>query len=159
MSQDDIETVMAAIGDPDYDHIVTDAAVARLMRLEARLHAAEADNTHNLRRLEELAVKYRESQARLHAAEEEREELRTIRELCIKALVKATGADEDSIREAPLTNAIKSRAELDRLREALERIAAVLLHPNHDSANLAGVRDIARAALTQEESHDSGVES
>lgn len=49
---------------------------------------------------------------------DEVEQLRRIRELCIKALVRATGYSRDAIEDAPLTCAIKHADEVERLRSA-----------------------------------------
>lgn len=48
--------------------------------------------------------------------DDELAQLRRIRELCIKALVRATGYSRDTIEDAPLTSAIRHAEEVERLR-------------------------------------------
>lgn len=53
----------------------------------------------------------------------ENERYGRIRDLLVKAVVRATGAEEDAVREAPLTCAIRHADEVERLRA--ERDSAV----------------------------------
>jgi DNA repair exonuclease SbcCD ATPase subunit len=56
----------------------------------------------------------------------ERDELRRIRELCIKALMRATGDSRDAIEDAPVSRAIKAAERLQAAQTENERFAREL---------------------------------
>jgi hypothetical protein len=63
-----------------------------------------------------------EADAALDRIEAEVERLRAIRDLLVQSVVRATGADEDAVREAPLTCAIRHAEEVERLLKELDRM-------------------------------------
>jgi hypothetical protein len=72
------------------------------------------------------------------------ERLREIRDLLVQSVVRATGADEDAVREAPLTCAIRHAEEVERLRAKVEATERFL-----DFGSRMTVAEL-RAALAEE---------
>ncbi len=140
MSQDDIATVREGLEDLDVPY------AQAFNRLVARLHAAEEEQKFVLDELDVCRKAYRSLEARLHAAEEERDRL--------QALLVENGGNVLRVSEEVVLPALQKvealEAELDRLREALTKVA---WHSEHgtDAECVEFMTKVARAALTQEE--------
>jgi predicted nucleic acid-binding Zn-ribbon protein len=84
-----------------------------------------------------------------HVLRAEVERLREIRDLLVQSVVRATGADEDAVREAPLTCAIRHAEEVERLRDALTSANDDYADSKAEVERLRAETDMLRADLAE----------